>query len=124
MQLNPANKEIAARQKIEVAIVKQIVADALKAGYTLSVDDGGEWPLALSRSTDAKAVLDALINTDLDTLILERVDAATGARSEYGWVRLVYGNDGWDVINDYTLSIEDVLAGANALAEKLEAKAR
>jgi hypothetical protein len=116
MYLNPANKEIAARQRIEVAIVRRIVKDALKAGYTLSVDDGGE-ELAIEGSKDEKAVLDALINTDEDRLILTRED-------HRGVVRLVYGNDGWDVVNDYSERLEDVLAGANRLAEKYEAKAR
>jgi hypothetical protein len=120
MYLNPANETVAARQRMEVAIVKQIVKDALKVGYALSVAGDGD-ELALTRSTNAKDVLDALINADDDTLYLERFNSA-GALVESGWVRLIYGNDGWDVVNDYSLNIEDVLAGANALAEKLEAR--
>jgi hypothetical protein len=123
MYLNPANEKIAARQAIEVAIVKRIVKDALKAGYTLDVDDGGD-RLAVWGSTSAKEVLAALINTDEDRLILRKLDATGDTLIEKGWVRLVYGNDGWDVVNDYTTNLEDVLAGANALAEKLESKTR
>ncbi|HXA24406.1 MAG TPA: hypothetical protein VNW90_19135 [Acetobacteraceae bacterium] len=119
MYLNPENETVRKRQAMEVAIVKRIVTDALKAGYTLSVDDGGD-EYAVTRSTSRKAVLDALINTDEDVLHLER--RIVGLEREHGWVRLVYGNDGWDVINDYSGAehIEAVLAGANALAEKLE----
>lgn len=119
MYLNPENEAVRKRQNIEVRIVKQIVKDALAAGYALSVDDGGD-EVALSQSTSRKDALDALMNTDEDRLIVERFDRTTGARIESGWVRLVYGNDGWDVINDYTLNLEDVLAGANKLAESLE----
>jgi hypothetical protein len=124
MYLNPENDAVRKRQAMEVAIVKKIVGDALKAGYTLSVDDGGD-ELAVYRSRERRAILNALINTDEDRLILERFDCKTGARIESGWVRLVYGNDGWDVINDYSGAehIEAVLAGANALAESLEARA-
>jgi hypothetical protein len=41
-------------------------------------------------------------------------------RRSFGWVRFIYGNDGWDVINDYTTNLEPVIAGVNALAEKME----
>ena len=116
MYLNPANDEVKKRQTIEVAIVKRVVKDALAAGYSLSVDDGGD-EYAIKDSTDEKAVLDALINTDEDRLILKRAD-------HRGVVLFVYGNDGWDVINDYSVRLEDVLAGANQLAEKYEEKAR
>lgn len=40
-------------------------------------------------------------------------------RRMFGTVYLVFGNDGWDVICDYTLSLEELLAGANALAGEL-----
>lgn len=100
------------RQAIERRIVRKLVADALKAGYALSVNDGGE-ELAITDSRDAKAVLAALMNTDEDYLILRQGE-------DKGWVRLVYGNDGWDVICDCTLNLEDVLAGVEALADQIE----
>jgi hypothetical protein len=31
----------------------------------------------------------------------------------FAWVRFVYGNDGYDVISDYTTSLEAVLAPIN-----------
>jgi len=111
------DKEIAKRQRIERAIVRRTVKDALAAGYTLDVDDGGE-DLAVEGAKTLKATLDALLNTDEDYLILRRLES--GAK---GWVRFVYGNDGWDVICDYSVNIEDVLAGANALAERYEERA-
>ena len=122
MYLNPANETVRKRQEIEVAIVTKVVDDALKAGYTLSVDDGGA-QMALNRSTSRMAILNALMNTDDDSLHLHRFDS-NDVEVEYGWVRFVYGNDGWDVISDYSLNIEDVLAGANKLAGELEARAR
>lgn len=36
--------------------------------------------------------------------------------------RIIYGNTGFDVINDYTTNLETVLAGTNALADQLESK--
>lgn len=108
------DKRIARRQRIERAIVRRVVKDALAAGYVLSVDDGGD-ELAVEEATKTKPVMDALLNTDDDTLILRRND-------ERGWVRFVYGNSGWDVINDYTTNLEDVLAWANRMAERLQVR--
>ena len=107
-------KAIEARQKIERRIVRCVVNDALHLGYVLSVDDGGD-EYAITESTDAKAVMAALMNTDEDYLILRHPEGRSG------WVRFVYGNDGWDVICDYSGAehIERVLEGANALAEAL-----
>ena len=110
--INTENKEIAKRQRIERAIVRRVVVDALKAGYRLSVDDGGD-ELAIAHSTSQRAVLAALVNTDDDKLICERED-------HRGVVWFVYGGSGWDVICDYSVRLEDMLAGANLLAERLE----
>jgi len=35
------------------------------------------------------------------------------------WVRFIYGNDGYDVINDYSCSLEQVLTNTNNLVERL-----
>ena len=31
---------------------------------------------------------------------------------------VVYGNDGWDVVNDYTVNLESVMKRANLIADK------
>jgi hypothetical protein len=102
--------------RMDRMIVRKVVIDALAAGYTLSVNDGGD-ELAIKNSTSRKAVMAALINTDEDYLIFRR----PGVKG-HGWVRFIYGESGWDVICDYSTDLDDVLAGANALAEKLDAK--
>lgn len=109
--------EIAKRQRIEIAIVRRVVKDALAAGYALDVDDGGD-ELAAKGVTTEKAAMDALLNTDEDRLWFTSAD-------KRGWVRFVYGNDGWDVINDYSdnPATEALLAGALALAERQERRA-
>lgn len=115
MYLNPnATPEVRRRQRVERAIVQRVVKDALAAGYALDVDDGGDEP-AVKGATTLKAAMDALMNTDDDRLILRRGKGR-------GWVRFVYGNGGWDVISDYTTNLDDLLARANALAERLEAR--
>jgi hypothetical protein len=101
------------RRRIERRIVRRIVTDALAAGYLISVHDGEE--IALDRSTDARAIMASLFTTDEDTLLLARPGDPLG-----GWVRLIYGNDGWDVVNDYTTNLDDLMVGANKAADKLE----
>jgi hypothetical protein len=95
----------------EKLIVSKIVADVLAAGAVITVNDGEEDTLSLS--ADPQAIFTALSSTDEDYLIVTQV---TGKVS---WVRLVWGND-VDVISDYQVSLEALLAGANALAEELD----
>ena len=103
---------VADRQKLERQIVTKIVDDALAAGYALSVDNGGDG-FEIAMSTERQAVLDVLFQTDEERLVLSKEQKIIGS------VFLVYGNDGWDVVCDYHLSIEDVMKGANELADKL-----
>jgi hypothetical protein len=96
---------------IEGQIVKQVIVDVLAAGYALSVFDGEEY--TIQRSRDAAGVFAAMHQTDEDVLYCH--DGGPSSR----WVHFVYGNDGWDVIADYSVFLEDVLQPAEALADRL-----
>jgi hypothetical protein len=37
---------------------------------------------------------------------------------EFGWVRFIYGNGGWDVINDYTTNLEPWMTNVDAIADQ------
>jgi hypothetical protein len=37
-----------------------------------------------------------------------------------GWVRFIYGNDGWDVMNDYSTVLEPYLIKTNALIDEMQ----
>ncbi len=108
---------VAIRQEIERRIVSRIVKDALAQGYIVSVYDGCDF--AIKRSSHYSAIMAAIMSTDEDTLIIR--DANTGEK--IGFIHLVYGNDGFDVVSDYTANdrIEALLQGANTLADKLSA---
>lgn len=107
---------IAQRIAIEKRIIKRIIADALAAGYRLSVDDGES--RTINRSSDHEAILSAMMTTDEDYLLFY----APGDKVQSGWVYFVYGNDGHDVVNDYTENLEEVMKSANALADQIEEK--
>lgn len=106
---------VEARQRIERRIAKAAVKSLIDAGFTVSVFDGEE--TVLTDSIDAKAIEAAMFSTDEDQLRVKR--ATDGLR---GSVLFVYGNDGFDVIADNTVNIEEVLKPATELADKIAAE--
>lgn len=101
------------RQRMERAIARRIVRDALAAGYRLNVDNGGDTDELPAPSASFKEVTGAMFATDDEYLRLYKDGKRVGS------VYLVYGNDGYDAICDYSVSLESLLSGANALADRL-----
>ena len=99
---------------IEKMVAERCIHDLLAAGYSLSVNDGEE--TTLHRCTRPAVILAAMATTDEDYLLVRPLGTNT---PRIGWVRFIYGNSGWDVINDYTTNLEAALAGTNALADQL-----
>lgn len=97
------------RQAIEIEILTAVVDEALRQGFSISVYDGGEH---FTATTDRATLLDQLFNTDEDVIFLYQNN------EQIGWVKFVYGNDGWDVVSDYTTNLESIMGPANALSEK------
>jgi hypothetical protein len=83
--------EVRLRIAVEKQIVIKTVTDLLAAGYKLNVDDGDDDYLHVYQG-----------------------------KKHIGWVRFVYGNDGWDVISDYTCNLEDALKDVHALANAFD----
>jgi hypothetical protein len=80
--------------KIETAIARRLVANALADKLTVSVYDGGAW--CLKRSTNLTEIMDALQSTDCDTLRFRNADGVS-----IGSVLLIWGNED-DLISDHT----------------------
>jgi hypothetical protein len=99
------------RQEVERKIVAAVIDGALAAGYTLDVNDGEE--TTLTKSADKGKILAAMFTTDEDWLL---VNDAKG-RAKFGWVRFIYGNDGWDVVSDYTTNLEPIMGEANKISD-------
>jgi hypothetical protein len=102
------------RQIVEKEITTAIVEALLKSGFSLSTDYGdGE-----SRLFRTKAgILDALFQGDEDRMYVYQKDTKIG--DWFGWVYLVYGNDGWaDVLSDYTTNLEKYI-GDDTPVQKL-----
>jgi hypothetical protein len=111
---NPARAcSVCNRIDVESDIVTRVVDALLAAGYRLKVDDGESYRPEKA-TADRERILDELMEVDDEYL-----RAVHDGAPANGWVRFVYGNDGWDVISDYTINLESVLAPVNDYADKL-----
>lgn len=107
------NRSLARRIRTEGKIAGKIVDAILAAGFTVGVNDGEE--TVLRRSTDRNAAMQALFSTDEDYIL-----AYNAAGKKIGSVFMVYGNDGYDVVNDYSTSMTDIMRPIEEYAERLE----
>jgi hypothetical protein len=108
---------VKARQRIERNIARRFILDAIHAGHALNVNNGGDSHELPAPSTKAKEVLAAMFATDDEHLIV--YSKGVGGRwVRTGWVYLVYGNSGWDVVSDHTTNLKDLMKGAMALADR------
>lgn len=114
-EASAADRALKARIKLEKRVVKLTIDTLLEEGYVLSVYDGEE--TTVSKSRDAAALLDAMMTTDEDYIFVYRPEDMT---KRYGWVFFVYGNGGWDSINDHTTNLEEELAPVFAKCEEWE----
>lgn len=108
-----SNASLKTRQEMERLIRERVVDELLAAGFMLNVNNGGDDNELPAMTTDRLAVLAVMDKTDDEHLLVE--DSHTS-----GWVYFVYGNDGWDVVSDYTTNLERYLTASDALAEALD----
>jgi hypothetical protein len=90
------------RQEAEMSAIRKLVQTALAAGLHVSVHDGEE--VTIRRSRDEAAIVGAMRTTDDDRLFFFTSD---GTRKGLVW--LVYGNDPYDVIAEYSASLDEML---------------
>ena len=109
----PDERAVHERQKIERQIIYRLVDELLEGGYELRLHDGENW--ATPKTTNAIQVKNAFMSVDEETLYVYNKNTDT----RY-FVFLVYGNDGWDVINDHSVALDDHIRETVKLAEKLE----
>lgn len=83
------------RIMMERRIAFKIVELALADGHTVSVSDGEEF--TVKRSRDKEALRAALFTTDEDLIVVRNA-----AGDKLGWFQMIYGNDGYDVVSDYS----------------------
>jgi hypothetical protein len=95
------NWKIQERIRIEKEIARQVLEAGKKAGYTFAINNGGDEDEEAATVDEAMKLM---FETDDETLFFMTPDG-----SPVGWVYFVYGNDGWDVINDYTSNLSSLI---------------
>jgi hypothetical protein len=101
---------------LERLVIKEAIADLLAHGFLVTVFDG-EQNTDCIKSNDPLAIFLATHSTDEDFLLAYKPDGTQA----HGWIRLIYGNSGFDVINDYTTNLEPILARTMALISEMQA---
>lgn len=115
-QAPAAGCAICQRIGVEFDILTRTIHALCEAGYLLQIDNGEDaFPVA-GGCRDRLALIEAAMQTDEERLYVYR----DHDHMAFGWVFFVYGNDGWDVINDYTTNLESALAEVNAYADTLQ----
>ena len=87
---------------IEKLIVAKLIRVLVSQNMKITVFDGEE--VVVKKSSDVAEIFNAMFATDEETL---RVFDSSG--ENLGAINLVYGNDGFDVISEYHLTLEDAL---------------
>lgn len=105
---------VRSRVAIERRIVTSLVNEFAEQGFTFLVDDGGDEYIVCPSVNEA---LEALMNTDDDQLGI--IDPKVAKTRPIGWIRLVYGNDGWDVMSDWHTNLDQYMPKTLALVEEL-----
>jgi hypothetical protein len=116
--------EVKKRLRVERRIISRFVDDALAAGHRLSVslERGYDHEDMLLGSRDKKKIVDEAMAGDEAHIFVHAAEGELVEKGQVvsiGWVYVVLGNDGWDVISDYSVSLESLLKGANELADTL-----
>lgn len=93
---------VAMRIEVEKKIISALVKQSIEAGYLITVHNGEEDTIEHSISHDD--IMKSIMTTDEEWLYMYK----PGEKNYFGWVYLVYGNDGWDVISDYTTNLEHI----------------
>ncbi len=112
------------RQELERRIVTQFVQDAIAANKRLAVslERGYDTDECLLGSQDLAKILDEAFAGDEAHIFVQPATGPTvdkdGMIVSEGWLYIVLGNDGYDVISDYTTNLETLLKNANLLANQ------
>jgi hypothetical protein len=104
------------RQEVEKKIATAFIESALSAGLFINIDNGGD-DLELPKQTNDKAlILKTMFAADEDRVYVYKNETDKKA---IGWVYFVYGNDGWDVISDYTVNLGEEKLNLMVEADRL-----
>ena len=100
---------------MEKRIARSLIVELLEQGCSLSVYDGGE--TTLKDSVNRMDILYSLATTDEDYLFVK-----DSSGKKLGWYKFMYGETGYDVICDHSMTLENMYPKTADLIRKLEGK--
>jgi hypothetical protein len=104
-------------ESMERQIIKALVNEAFKQGFTkIIIDNGGDAGEDIT-CTNTKEVMASIRQTDEEHMFFVHPD-----NPKMSWVFLVYGNDGYDVIADHSTSLDELIETLDPLIHTLEAQ--
>jgi hypothetical protein len=80
--------------RLDALIATKLVDAFLERGYVITDASGEEF----ERSTDRTAILALLLDVERIELLVEKDDVES-------WMRLIFGENGWDLVQDYTVDL-------------------
>lgn len=113
VRLNPEPQRMSI-QEAEKLVSERLVKDLLAAGFQLRVENGDGVPSDLL--TTEQEALEAMGLADIDTILVHAEDKVVAK----GWVRLIYGECGYDLIQDYTCGLSEWLEPIEEFCDQLE----
>jgi hypothetical protein len=90
------------RQEVEQKIADAFITSALAAGLFVNIDNGGDDFELPTPTNDKELILKTMFAADEDRLYVYK---KPDDKKAFGWVLFIYGNDGYDVISDYTVNL-------------------
>ncbi len=102
------DQKLLARIEREKKILHFVINKMVDSGFAIAVDNGGV-DLELAPSLNKKAIYDACMATDEEHLLFCKQSNGVIEKRTFGEMFFVYGNDGWDVINDCTINLDQYL---------------
>ena len=105
------------RLMIERKIVEKVIDAAFDKGFEMFIDNGGNDDEHIFCSTPEEAKAN-IMQTDEEYLHIYKF--REGKKVGEGWIWCVYGNDGFDVIADYSTSevMKEIVDPIEDLAEQ------
>lgn len=88
-------------RRVEREIATKLIGALISAGYVISCDISDD-VLEFDHSTDREGILAYLFQLEMAELHVFK----EGSRA---WLRLIFGEDGWDVVQDYSASLEPLI---------------
>lgn len=100
--LSGCDASVRVRRLIERGIVRKLLDELLAQGWTITVDDGEERHTAPADLLAADLIEHHMANI----FAVDECHLYLGKGNVRGVVFFVFGNDGWDCINDYSSNLD------------------